>query len=103
MNHKMTMHQSVLLHESLTGLAIKPDGIYVDGTFGRGGHARAILGQLNEKGRLIAIDKDLEAIAYAQQHFTHDARFKIMHGSFAQLATFAKELDVFGKIDGNDR
>ncbi|KTC95803.1 16S rRNA (cytosine(1402)-N(4))-methyltransferase RsmH [Legionella erythra] len=93
-------HQSVLLQEAVQGLAIKPDGIYVDGTFGRGGHARAILDHLSPTGRLIAIDKDPAAIAYANDHFSQDPRFTIIHGSFADLPRFAAEAHVAGKIDG---
>jgi len=96
----MTMHQSVLLNESINGLAIKADGIYVDGTFGRGGHSRAILNKLNEAGRLIAIDKDIDAINYASEHFANDKRFSIVQGSFAQLAEITNQLGVFGKING---
>lgn len=94
------IHQPVLLQESLTGLAIKPDGIYVDGTFGRGGHSRAILEKLSEHGRLLAIDKDLEAVAYANEHFSKDQRFKLCHGSFANITEFAREAGVYGQIDG---
>ena len=82
---KMMGHQSVLLQEAIDGLAIKADGIYVDGTFGRGGHSRAILQHLSDSGRLIAIDKDPEAIDYARQHFSEDPRFQIFQGSFAKL------------------
>lgn len=60
-------HVSVLLHESVDGLAIKPDGIYIDGTFGRGGHSRLILSKLGENGRLYSIDCDPQAIAEAQK------------------------------------
>ncbi|MDP1604808.1 MAG: 16S rRNA (cytosine(1402)-N(4))-methyltransferase RsmH [Legionella sp.] len=93
-------HQSVLLHESIEGLAIKPNGIYVDGTFGRGGHSRAILQQLAPNGRLYAIDKDLAAIEFAKQHFSEDTRFQIFQGSFARLGEFAKEANIYGQIDG---
>lgn len=93
-------HQPVLLHEVIEGLAIKAEGIYIDGTFGRGGHSRAILQQLSPAGRLIAIDKDPEAIDYARQHFADDSRFQIYQGSFAKLAEFSKEAQVVGKIDG---
>lgn len=96
----MTVHRSVLLQESITGLAIKPDGIYVDGTFGRGGHSRAILQQLNQSGRLIAIDKDLEAIDYAEKHFSNDPRFTIAHGTFASLTQVTEQLGVFGQVNG---
>ncbi|WP_131762383.1 16S rRNA (cytosine(1402)-N(4))-methyltransferase RsmH [Legionella jamestowniensis] len=96
----MMAHQSVLLHEALEGLAIRAEGTYIDGTFGRGGHSRAILQQLSESGRLLAIDKDPEAIAYAKEHFAEDKRFQIYQGSFAKLADFAKKEDVYGKVDG---
>src|SRR5690554_5750089 len=70
-------HISVLLHESIAGLAIKPDGIYIDGTFGRGGHSRTILSQLGENGRLYSIDRDPQAIAEAKK--IEDPRFTIIH------------------------
>jgi len=96
----MMVHQSVLLQESVHGLAIQPDGIYVDGTFGRGGHSAAILQQLSERGRLLAIDKDTLAIAHAEERFGQDKRFQIIQGSFADLTRFSKEADVFGQING---
>lgn len=96
----MTGHQSVLLQEAIDGLAIKPEGIYVDGTFGRGGHSRAILQQLSSAGRLIAIDKDPEAIDYARSHFANEPRFQIFQGSFARLVEFSKEAKSYGQIDG---
>lgn len=94
------IHQPVLLEESLAGLAIKPDGVYIDGTFGRGGHSRAILDKLSSKGRLFAIDKDPEAVTYANEYFSKDLRFKLFHGSFADIADFAREAGVYGEIDG---
>ncbi|GGI79748.1 16S rRNA (cytosine(1402)-N(4))-methyltransferase RsmH [Legionella impletisoli] len=96
----MAVHQSVLLHESIEGLAIKPDGIYVDGTFGRGGHSKAILSRLNQSGRLIAIDKDPEAIFYAENHFSGDERFTLYQGSFAKIKEFTTHAGVVGKVDG---
>lgn len=93
-------HQSVLLGESVEGLAINPDGVYVDGTFGRGGHSQAILQQLSPQGRLLAIDKDQTAIEFAREHFSLDNRFQIFQGSFSRLPEFAKAADVYGKIDG---
>ncbi len=93
-------HQPVMLQESLAGLAIKPDGIYIDATFGRGGHSRAILEALSEKGRLIAIDKDLEAIAHAKANFASDPRVQLFHGSFAEIADLAREAGVLGQVDG---
>lgn len=96
----MSGHTSVLLAESIEALAIKADGVYIDATFGRGGHAKAILEKLGPAGRLIAIDKDLTAIKHAEQVFAGDDRFMIVHSSFAQLAAVATEHQVFGKVDG---
>ncbi|WP_058534604.1 16S rRNA (cytosine(1402)-N(4))-methyltransferase RsmH [Legionella saoudiensis] len=96
----MAMHQSVLLDESIEGLAINSSGIYFDGTFGRGGHSQKILSHLDAKGRLYAIDKDLDAIAHAKERFGQDQRFHIFHGSFAQIEAFATEAGVLGKVDG---
>ncbi|TAA45143.1 16S rRNA (cytosine(1402)-N(4))-methyltransferase RsmH [Corallincola spongiicola] len=92
------VHETVLLREAVDGLAIKPDGIYVDGTFGRGGHSRAILSQLGPQGRLLAIDRDPTAIAVAEQF--DDPRFEIIHGTFSQIAAYMDERDLSGKIDG---
>lgn len=100
MKETSNLHQSVLMAEVLEQLAIRPDGIYVDATFGRGGHAAAILNQLGPAGRLLAIDKDPDAIAYAREHFGHDKRFLIQHGSFATLEKFLAEQQLLGKIDG---
>ncbi len=94
------MHHSVLLDEAIKGLAIKPDGIYIDGTFGRGGHSREILNHLSDVGRLIAIDKDLEAIAYANEHFKTDSRFKIWHNSFAAVEEIARQEGILSRVDG---
>lgn len=91
-------HVSVLLHESIDGLAIKPDGIYIDGTFGRGGHSRQILSQLGENGRLYSIDRDPQAIAEAKT--ITDPKFTIIHGPFSGLKQYVEKLDLVGKIDG---
>jgi len=92
-------HFSVLLNESLDGLNIKPNGVYIDGTFGRGGHSTALLERLGEKGRLIAIDQDPEAIEFANTHIT-DPRFEIQYGSFEDVKQFCEERGLLGKIDG---
>ncbi|WP_099611815.1 16S rRNA (cytosine(1402)-N(4))-methyltransferase RsmH [Vibrio fujianensis] len=91
-------HISVLLHESIEGLAIKPDGIYIDGTFGRGGHSRTILSQLGENGRLYSIDRDPQAIAEAKK--IDDPRFTIIHGPFSGIAQYAIQYGLQGKVDG---
>ena len=80
-------HRTVLLNEAVEALHIKPDGHYIDATFGRGGHSRLILSQLAADGRLTAFDKDLEAIAEAQR--IADQRFSIRHQAFSQLAELA--------------
>lgn len=85
-------HRTVLLDEAVDALVTRTDGIYIDGTFGRGGHSRAVLAKLGETGRLIAFDKDPLAIATAQQ--IEDSRFSIVHDSFAALRDAASERGV---------
>lgn len=96
----MAIHHSVLLEESINALAIQKQGIYFDGTFGRGGHSQKILSRLDSSGRLYAIDKDLEAVKYAETILGHDSRFRIFHGSFAKIASFANTCQVEGKVNG---
>ncbi len=91
------MHISVLLHEAVDALAIKPSGVYVDGTFGRGGHSRLILSQLGEDGRLIAFDKDPAAVLSGET--IEDKRFCIQHGGFSRMQRILQEMGV-AKIDG---
>jgi 16S rRNA (cytosine1402-N4)-methyltransferase len=93
-------HIPVLLNEAVAGLLTSLNGIYVDATFGRGSHSQAILDQLSSQGRLIAFDKDPEAVAYAKQHFSRDKRFSIFHSSFANMQTVLNELQVFGSVNG---
>ncbi|MEO7623452.1 MAG: 16S rRNA (cytosine(1402)-N(4))-methyltransferase RsmH [Gallionella sp.] len=90
-------HVTVLLDEAVAALEIKLDGIYVDGTFGRGGHSARILERLGTSGKLIAMDKDLAAVAVGKQW--RDARFQIVHRSYAQLAAVLREQDV-KQVDG---
>jgi 16S rRNA (cytosine1402-N4)-methyltransferase len=91
-------HISVLLNESIDGLAIKPDGTYIDGTFGRGGHSRQILSRLGPDGRLFSIDRDPQAIAEAKT--IDDPRFTIIHGPFSGMADYAQRYDLVGNVDG---
>ena len=88
-------HASVLLEESVAALAIKPDGIYLDGTFGRGGHSRAILNSLSSYGRLIAFDKDPEAESSAGQ-FADDPRFEFVPASFAGISDRVARAELDG-------
>lgn len=92
-------HESVLLEEALQSLVTDPAGIYIDGTFGRGGHARKILTALSNEGRLLAIDKDPTAIAEGQVLASNNS-FEIEHGGFADLAEFAAKRGWVGKVAG---
>jgi len=95
----MELHQPVMLDEALTGLAVRADGIYLDGTFGRGGHSAAILARL-AGGQLHALDQDPEAVAHARAHFGARADFHIHHANFAQLKAVAEHAGIDGRIDG---
>ncbi|UYA61906.1 16S rRNA (cytosine(1402)-N(4))-methyltransferase [Pectobacterium sp. F1-1] len=91
-------HTTVLLDEAVNGLNIRSGGIYIDGTFGRGGHSRLILSQLGPEGRLLAIDRDPQAIEAAKA--IDDPRFSIIHGPFSAIAEYVSELGLTGQIDG---
>ena len=90
----------VLLGPVLEGLDIKKDGVYVDGTFGRGGHSKAILQRLGDKGRLLAIDRDPQAIAAAEAVLTEDPRFELQRGELEQLGRRIEEKGLTGRVDG---
>jgi 16S rRNA (cytosine1402-N4)-methyltransferase len=90
-------HATVLLNEAVEALQVKADGIYVDGTFGRGGHSRLILEKLGERGRLIALDKDPTAVA-AGRAIT-DARFQLEHSEFENMGAVLGRLGI-DKVDG---
>lgn len=94
------VHQPVLLAEVLEGLRIRPDGVYVDGTFGRGGHAGAILGQLGPRGRLLAMDRDPEAVQSAERQFGGDPRFEIEQGTFTMLNQVVTQRQLKGQVNG---
>lgn len=94
------LHTTVLLREAVDALAVRADGVYIDGTFGRGGHSRALLQRLGEQGRLIAFDKDEAAVAAARQEFSSDRRFEMRHGSFAEIATVVREIGLARQVDG---
>lgn len=93
-------HQSVLLPETLTALAIHADGVYIDATLGRGGHSKEILARLNAQGKLIAFDKDIEAIQITREYLGADKRIEFIHGSFAALAEVAKNKGIVGRVNG---
>ena len=94
------MHQSVLLHEAVDALQIKPDGFYVDGTFGRGGHASLLLARLDKNGCLWVMDRDPDAISVAMRLMGDDERVTIMHAPFSSLGEKLRSKGLMGKVDG---
>ena len=92
-------HVTVLLHEAVDALAVKPGGVYVDGTFGRGGHSRLILSNLGANGRLVVFDKDPQAIAVARQLAEADRRVQVVHGGFSGFQVALKGLGIEA-VDG---
>ncbi|MBI0066977.1 MULTISPECIES: 16S rRNA (cytosine(1402)-N(4))-methyltransferase RsmH [unclassified Snodgrassella] len=92
-------HVTVLLNEAVAGLQVQPAGVYVDGTFGRGGHSRLILSQLGKDGRLVVFDKDPQAIAVAQELARQDARVQVVHEGFSALKRSLQQLGI-SRING---
>lgn len=90
-------HQPVLLAEAVAALAIRPDGLYVDGTFGRGGHSRAILERLGPMGRLVALDRDPQAVAAGRE--IADPRLTLVHAAFSRLGDVLDALGI-ARVDG---
>lgn len=98
---ELASHAPVLLSESIDALAIRSSGLYVDCTFGRGGHSRAILSRLGDSGKLFAIDKDEAALSSdACKQLLDDPKFEIEHGSFTKLGHFIEQRNWTGKVDG---
>ncbi|HBH35806.1 MAG TPA: 16S rRNA (cytosine(1402)-N(4))-methyltransferase [Gammaproteobacteria bacterium] len=93
-------HRPVLLREAVDALAIRPDGVYVDATFGRGGHSSLILQRLGADGRLVALDRDPDAIESAAAVIGGDPRFSIEHASFDALEKISAKLGLKGEVDG---
>ena len=93
-------HVPVLLDPVIAGLNLRKDGLYIDATFGRGGHSQAILNQLGDAGRLLAIDRDPQAIATAADALKSDPRFELVQGEFSELKEYAIKRNVLGKVDG---
>ena len=92
-------HTTVLLNETVDGCVIDPDGVYVDGTFGRGGHSRQLLSKLGNQGRLIGFDKDPRAIESGNELAAEDARFQIVQSSFADMRSALASLGI-EKVNG---
>lgn len=93
-------HETVLLEPAIDALLSVVDGVYVDGTFGRGGHSLRILQRLNEQGRLLAFDKDPAAVHVARERFAADSRFEIVRRSFAEMREVAQQRGLAGKVSG---
>jgi 16S rRNA (cytosine1402-N4)-methyltransferase len=91
-------HTTVLLHKAIDALVTDPDGFYVDGTFGRGGHTAELLSRLSSKGRVLAIDKDPQAIEAGRQRFADDSRLTIVHGSFADMGEWVEGRAITGVL-----
>ncbi|MDD5755365.1 MAG: 16S rRNA (cytosine(1402)-N(4))-methyltransferase RsmH [Methylococcales bacterium] len=95
------IHLSVMLKEALHHLAIKQNGVYIDGTFGRGGHSQRILETLGENGRLLAFDRDTTAIECERaRQLSQDSRFQLVHAPFSKMERVVIELGLSGKVDG---
>ena len=99
MSNAEYQHITVLLNEAVDALAVREDGIYVDGTFGRGGHSRLILSRLGSQGRLIVFDKDPQAIEAAQKLAEQDGRVTVVHDGFSSFQTTLDKLGI-EEIDG---
>lgn len=97
---KGTFHQTVLQAEAMEALVIKKDGNYIDATFGRGGHSKAILSSLSEKGCLIVIDRDPEAIRHANKFKDQDSKLKVVQATFGEIGKLKETEELRGKIDG---
>lgn len=93
-------HQPVLLEEAVEALQIKPDGIYLDGTFGRGGHSRAVLARLTEQGRLLSLDRDPDAVAAGAELAKEDSRFCIDQGNYADMERHVLAWGLEEGLDG---
>ncbi|SDR73292.1 16S rRNA (cytosine(1402)-N(4))-methyltransferase RsmH [Pseudomonas oryzae] len=100
MNAATFSHVTVMLHEAVEALAVRADGCYLDGTFGRGGHSRLVLAALGAQGRLIGFDKDPLAIATGLELMAADSRFQIVQRSFAELGEEVVARGLQGRVDG---
>ena len=92
-------HQSVMFTESIDALNIKTGGIYIDATFGRGGHTQGILDKLDKSGSIIAFDQDIRAVEFAKENFNDD-RLTVIHSAFTHMGELLSARNLSGKIDG---
>ena len=97
---KIFQHKAVLLEEAVSSLRVRGDGNYLDATFGRGGHSRAIMAGLTEQGRLFTLDKDPQAVAAGLEEWGDDPRFSMVQGSFAEMDRMVQEWQIERNLDG---
>ena len=100
MTETTTAHTTVLLHEAVDALVVDPNGFYIDGTFGRGGHTAELLSKLSGQGSVVAIDKDPQAIAEGRARFSEDTRLQLVHGTFADLNEIVAQMGKTGELSG---
>lgn len=93
-------HASVLLHEAVEALALEPSGLYIDATYGRGGHSSLLMDQLGGEGRLLALDRDPDAVADARQRFAGEVRFTCVQCNFGEMETVVSDLGWAGQVNG---
>ena len=94
------LHESVLKKEVIKALSIKPDGVYIDATFGRGGHSESILNSLGPHGRLVAIDRDPEAVEAALKLQKCDTRLSVIHANFSRIGMIPETSELLNSTDG---
>ena len=93
-------HIPVMLEQSINGMNIQKEGIYIDATYGFGGHSNKILSLLDDEGRLFAVDKDINSIKVAEKASLDDKRFSLKHGCFSSLSDYSKEWGIYGAVNG---
>ena len=95
-----TKHTPVMLEQSINGMNIQKKGIYIDATYGFGGHSNKILSLLDDEGRLFAVDKDINSIKVAEKALLDDKRFSLKHGCFSSLGDYSKKWGIYGAVNG---
>ena len=97
---QITKHIPVMLEQSINGMNVQKKGIYIDATYGFGGHSNKILSLLDDEGRLFAVDKDINSIKVAEKASLDDKRFSLKHGCFSSLSDYSKEWGIYGAVNG---